>query len=216
MAGGLTVLGAAVAGLAVGAGCTLPSLRRVSDDLAGARWLAAHDHLTGLPNRQAVHARFARDHARGCRDNMILLDLDGFKNLNDTWGHPAGDDYLIAVARRLAAACQDIGYPSRLGGDEFLVLLPGRTAAQGVHAANAMIDQISAPLMLHVGDGRIARFFPAASAGVAPPVPSVSWSVQLRHADVALYHAKQEQRGQVVLWADGMHQPTPRNMSARL
>jgi diguanylate cyclase (GGDEF)-like protein len=209
----MTVFGAAMAGLAVGASCTLPSLRRMSEDLARAQWVAAHDHLTGLPNRHGVHDRFTRDHAAGRSSSLVLLDLDNFKNLNDTWGHQAGDDYLIAVARRLAAACKDIGYASRLGGDEFLVLSPGRNGAEATHAAQTIIEQISEPLILHIGRNELVGLRPGLSAGVAAPVPGATWSQQLRRADIALYHAKQNRRGPV-LWAEGMLQPPPRNIRA--
>jgi GGDEF domain-containing protein len=115
----------ALAGFATGTLYSRAAIRRLTTDLADAVHRATHDPLTGLPNRAAVPELFALASTADAAPAVILIDLDGFKEVNDTHGHHAGDQLLVTVGRRLASATGVLGGSAiRLGGDEFLLILP--------------------------------------------------------------------------------------------
>jgi diguanylate cyclase (GGDEF)-like protein/PAS domain S-box-containing protein len=161
--------------------------RRMEDDL---RHYAYTDPLTGLPNRRQIQDRIeqaitrARD--RGTTAYLILLDLDDFKDINDTKGHGVGDSLLAAVAERLRAVVRPGDVAARLGGDEFTVLLQD---AAGPGDADALAERLTrafdAPFLLP--DGPVAI---AASVGTASSAQSGGAEELLRNADLALYAAK--------------------------
>lgn len=186
--------GALVAGAASARWCAV----RGRAELARLRWAAEHDHLTRLPNRAGVQRRYDTDSAAGRPDAVIIIDLDGFKLVNDTFGHHVGDQLLAAVADRLANACGIAGFAARLGGDEFVLLLPADVSPPAM-------DSILANLLAPVTVAGHA-LTPSASIGVAPANGARAWGPQLRCADIALYHAKVEGRSAVV-YEDGMRHP---------
>ena len=109
------------------------SLRTIRDAAIGfgahmVRRLALHDRLTGLPNRTLLHDRLGQELARARREGsmvaVLLLDLDRFRDVNDTLGHPVGDQLLCAVAQRITAAVRATDTLARLGGDEFVLVQP--------------------------------------------------------------------------------------------
>ncbi|MFF4696922.1 putative bifunctional diguanylate cyclase/phosphodiesterase [Streptomyces chattanoogensis] len=171
---------------------------------------ASHDALTDLPNRalftervsQAVTGRRASDH-----DTAVLyIDLDGFKQVNDTIGHQAGDELLVQAARRLGESVRSGDIAARLGGDEFAALITGdgtRDRAQREFRVHEIADRLriklSEPYRI---DGRDVRV--AASIGVAFADPGVSPSALLRNADMAMYRAKQAGKGRVEMYAPQM------------
>ncbi|WP_420706441.1 putative bifunctional diguanylate cyclase/phosphodiesterase [Streptomyces sp. MspMP-M5] len=171
---------------------------------------ASHDALTDLPNRalftervtKAVTGRRASDH-----DTAVLyIDLDGFKQVNDTIGHQAGDELLIQAARRLAESVRAGDIAARLGGDEFAALITGdgtrdRAAREFriLEIADRLRVRLSEPYRI---DGRDVRV--AASIGVAFAEPGVSPAGLLRNADLAMYRAKQAGKGRVELYAPQM------------
>jgi len=162
-------------------------------------WESAHvDALSGLANRARFNLRLAEDLAAAARSEralaLILLDLDGFKQINDTFGHQAGDEVIRVVSARLRDWTRDEGLCSRIGGDEFAVLLvvePGRARLE--RCAEDLLLAIRAPIdfsgsTLHVG----------ASVGVAhAPEDARTPEDLLRCADMALYRAKRSGRGMV-------------------
>lgn len=154
------------------------------------RHQAQHDALTGLPNRFLFHERLdqmlsTRRRGRG-GFAIVMLDLDHFKEINDTLGHLAGDSVLIQVAVRLTAATRDGDLVARLGGDEFAVLLPG-AAGQDVATTIARLSScLEEPIEV---DG--VRLEVDLSAGVAVfPVDGRDADSLLRRADTAMYAAK--------------------------
>ena len=162
-----------------------------------ARHLALHDGLTALPNRGFFRERL--DHALTQVDPghqtlaVLYLDLDGFKRVNDTHGHDAGDELLRVVAERLIRAVRAEDMVSRLGGDEFACLLaelpPGR--AQLTRLACKLFDALSAPFKI----GKL-RLTVRASIGIAMcPGDGMTAEGLLRNADTAMYRAKREQTG---------------------
>jgi len=159
-------------------------------------FMAHHDALTGLSNRLLFHERLeeASEQRRRRNDGVALLclDLDHFKQVNDTLGHPAGDALLKAVAERLLACVRDGDVVARLGGDEFAILQRG--VNQPEHAtvlAQRMIEALSAPYDLG-GD----RIVVGASVGIVIANPDLSSAdLLMRSADIALYQAKGNGRG---------------------
>jgi diguanylate cyclase (GGDEF)-like protein len=198
------------AGFFLGCLAVWPHILRMRTEAAGARWLAEHDPLTGLPNRSGAQRHHRLQVAAGRAPVAVLLDLDEFKAVNDTWGHQAGDAQLVAVADRLTAACTPIGaFASRLAGDEFLLLLPHTDPHTAVEHVTAVLARLSAPMTLPAHDTTTITAAPSASAGVALPEPETAWADLLRHADIALYHAK-TLPGRAVLYTPEMRRPPPR------
>jgi len=164
----------------------MASLREKEEGLRNA---ALHDHLTGLPNRVLLEDRMEQAGLRaarqpGYRFAILLLDLDGFKAVNDTLGHAVGDLLLIEVARRLTGLLRKSDTVARLGGDEFVILL------DGVNEHQSVIDNISvalsAPFFI---DGE--RVQVGCSVGVAVSGEGGSDPDHLlREADAAMYRAK--------------------------
>ncbi len=153
--------------------------------------LAHHDPLTGLPNRLLLHARMEhaliRARRTGERVAVLFLDLDRFKAINDTFGHPVGDRFLQAVADRLTAAMREDDTVARLGGDEFVILVEGlEDPLDAAGVAEKTLEALRHPVL--VDD---AEIFTSASIGIAvAPDDGKSLTVLLRNADGAMYQAK--------------------------
>jgi diguanylate cyclase (GGDEF)-like protein/PAS domain S-box-containing protein len=157
------------------------------------RFLAHHDPLTGLSNRTAFGISLDRQLGEQARDHtpfaLLGIDLDRFKAVNDTLGHPLGDKLLRRVADRLRAAVREGDVVARIGGDEFSILLAGPlTAADAAALAKRVVEMIRRPFIL---DGEVIGI--GASVGVALAPQDGASSVTLRQrADLALYSAKAE------------------------
>jgi diguanylate cyclase (GGDEF)-like protein len=163
---------------------------------------AAHDPLTELANRRLLLERLAAPRDPGApSDALLYLDLDDFKAVNDSLGHVAGDELLVAVARRLGAAFRGEDLVARLGGDEFAVLLSagGRDAA--LVAAERVRRALAAPVL--AGGRRLAV---TASIGVAVREPGVAPDAFLRNADLAMYRAKDQGDGAPALYDPALHE----------
>jgi diguanylate cyclase (GGDEF)-like protein len=162
---------------------------RLQHDLAHQ---AAHDVLTGLPNRaqamRLIDSALERAGIVGSRVGLLFIDLDGFKNVNDTMGHRAGDLVLLATARRLSAALRSPSALARLGGDEFVAVLDDVAGeADALLVANRLVDAAAEPITL--GAGQSARV--GASIGVSVSRPGDLDAERLLHeADTAVYRAK--------------------------
>ena len=158
---------------------------------------ALHDPLTNLPNRVLLHDRLGQAIASARREPhaqpvaLLVLDLDRFKEVNDTLGHHAGDRLLQEVGVRLRGALRESDTVARLGGDEFAAVLPGADAASAVIAAAKLQAALEMPLFL---EGRELSM--AASIGVAAyPAHGADADTLLRRADLAMYTAKRAQSG---------------------
>ncbi|MBE7247084.1 MAG: EAL domain-containing protein, partial [Actinomycetospora chiangmaiensis] len=165
--------------------------------------LARHDVLTGLPNRALFHETLARSLAEtalhGSPCAVLYLDLDGFKGVNDSLGHQAGDELLRRVARGLVAVAGD-GTVARLGGDEFAVLARGAAAAEAEFLAERLIALFENPFP--VGEHRIGV---GLSVGIAlAPDHGMGAELLYRRADLALYRAKAEGRGTFRIFTPAM------------
>src|SRR5207248_6804188 len=148
--------------------------------------LAHHDALTGLPNRGLFEERLTAALARAGRPTTVmLLDVDGFKTVNDSLGHVAGDALLVAIARRLASAVRPGDTVARLGGDEFTVLAEGVDEPGATRLAGRLLRSLDDPVEI---DGR--RVYARGSIGIAVSDPDRPDREPLRDADAAMYEAK--------------------------
>ncbi len=171
------------------AGAWAAAANRHARELAHARRLARTDHLTGLANRRALITALRDALASGRPLALLLLDLDGFKTVNDTHGHGAGDQLLIAVAHQILAAAGPEDLVARLGGDEFVVLTLDHQPGALLNRAAALRDDL-----MHLAGVPTPGITARASIGVAVREPVDTNPTDLLHrADLAMYRAKRKQ-----------------------
>lgn len=156
---------------------------------------AQHDPLTGLANRTLFTDRLADPGAAGSSRAVLMVDLDGFKRVNDDHGHHAGDDLLLQVGRRLRDLVGDDDTLARLGGDEFALVLTGTDEAGARDRAWQLARAVSEPFLV---EGQAVRI--TASVGVRVVDGHVSTEETLRDADLALYAAKAGGKSQVCVF----------------
>jgi len=186
-----------------GSGSDLTEKRRSEEQVSR---LAHYDALTGLANRvqmaQALEKILSAPSQQHRACAVFLLDLDRFKQVNDTMGHPAGDSLLTQVSSRLERAVGEHGLVGRLGGDEFQVILPGRKRREDLAAlALRVIHDLSQPYSI---EGH--RVVIGASVGIAlSPDDGMSAEAIIRNADLALYAAKDGGRGRHHFYAEDLH-----------
>ncbi|MCU1492270.1 MAG: diguanylate cyclase/phosphodiesterase with sensor(s), partial [Acidimicrobiaceae bacterium] len=169
------------------------------------RHQALHDPLTALANRALILDRIEQMLARSRRSNLpcavMFLDLDNFKDINDTLGHQVGDELLVAVGARLVSALRGVDTVGRLGGDEFILLLEDAAFPAGVaETADRILDVLRAPFELIGGDFPLSI---SASIGTANG-ERVAPGELLRDADIALYQAKAAGKNCAVAFAPSM------------
>jgi diguanylate cyclase (GGDEF)-like protein/PAS domain S-box-containing protein len=178
------------------------------------RILAYHDHLTGLPNRallgtllqQAIH----QAQRNGRRGAVLFLDLDHFKNVNDTQGHAGGDQLLQAAAVRLKGSLRESDTVARLGGDEFVVLLPEIAQSTDAAAVAEKLLRVLAEPFQVVGQ----RLFVTASLGISVfPDDALEGDDLLKNADTALYRAKEQGRNGFVFYTPEMYAAALKRMA---
>ncbi len=186
-------------------------LRQQTDRL---RSLASFDQLTGLPNRHQFgeHLEQALDRVRlkEGRLGLLYLDLDGFKDINDTLGHSAGDTLLSMAAQRLLACVREVDMVARMGGDEFTVILEGvQDAERAKCVARRILEGLTEPFPLQ---GRLVHV--AASIGITVyPEDATSSEDLLRNADTAMYRAKELGRNRLKVYEPEMTQRLSRKRS---
>lgn len=166
---------------------------------------AFHDALTGLPNRLLLQDRFEQARAHASRANrkvmLLFLDLDNFKSINDTLGHDSGDRFIQQIAGRLGACMRETDTVSRLGGDEFLVLLPDLAGAED--AAQILAKLMEQMQMPFYADGH--EISTSVSMGVTIfPEDGASFESLLKKADMAMYKAKGDGRNTYRFFDDAM------------
>ncbi|HZY69153.1 MAG TPA: EAL domain-containing protein [Devosia sp.] len=174
---------------------------------ADAEFRAAHDHLTGLPNRVSFEARLghvlAQRPSRDRRVSVLMLDLDRFKQVNDTLGHRAGDDLIQAVGQRLGSLLPPGDILARLGGDEFAIIHhhpPGLEPVLGL--SHRVVDAVNKPFDVFGSEA-----FVGVSIGIATAEGSEADAHELtRKADIALYEAKATGRNRAVVFEESMNE----------
>jgi diguanylate cyclase (GGDEF)-like protein len=177
----VTATGGVLAGISLAGGL----LWRQQRALNRARYDAIHDDTTGLPNRRATLAHLRHALRRRYPVGVVLLDLDRFKTINDTFGHDAGNRLLAAVADRLTALPPPVGLAARLSGDEFVLVVHGgvdQTAA-AAHTAWQAIGATPIPLAEAMVEVSASVGYASARIGIGP-------RQLLRDADEAMYQAK--------------------------
>ena len=189
-------------------GLIAAAIRDMTERHASARhieFLAHHDALTGLPNRTVMESRFEQAVAEAARSGtrvaLMFLDLDSFKTVNDSLGHPMGDALLKCVALRLAQFARSSDIVSRQGGDEFLIVFTGLASDADVgFAADRLVQDFKAPFLV---DGHeIATSF---SVGIALyPQDGADFPTLLKKADIAMYQAKAAGRDTYRLFGEHM------------
>lgn len=156
-------------------------------------YLAQYDQLTGLVNRTLFRDRLTQAMARGKRTKqtlgLMLLDLDRFKAVNDTYGHDAGDQLLKAVAERLRGCVREVDTVARMGGDEFTIILEGISGDQDLGIIGSrIVHAMTKPFP--VGEQQVSI---GVSIGITSyPADDENIDVLLKHADVSMYRAKQQ------------------------
>lgn len=154
-------------------------------------YAAQHDALTGLPNRAVFMDELQRVAANAEMATVFFLDLDGFKAVNDTWGHAVGDELLIAVSKRLVAALRTNDLGARYGGDEFVAIVFGlEDNAASIRFGQRLIEAIERPFQLGPHQVRIST-----SIGVVRVTKDLNAPDILRRADIAAYSAKAAGKG---------------------
>jgi diguanylate cyclase (GGDEF)-like protein/PAS domain S-box-containing protein len=168
--------------------------------------LAHYDPLTQLPNRLLFRDRVNQALLRAERDGKLLVvmfvDLDGFKQVNDTLGHPKGDELLVAVSERICKCVRRSDTVARLGGDEFTVIMPDVSELRHVMTvAQRITDSVSAPFSL--GDSQV---FTSASIGISVfPTNGQDIDILLKHADTAMYCAKSKGKNGFQFFSEQMN-----------
>jgi len=168
--------------------------------------LAYHDALTGLPNRRLLHDRLSQTIARAQRNasglGVLFVDLDRFKDVNDSHGHSVGDRILCEAARRLTDTVRANDTVARLGGDEFAIVIEDlRDPADAADVADKLLTALARPFACEERE-----FFLPASIGIARyPEDGESAETLLMSADTAMYAAKQQGRGRFRFFASDMH-----------
>lgn len=165
------------------------------------RYMATHDALTGLPNRSLLADRLrmaiANSRRTGGGFSVLALDLDGFKKVNDALGHPIGDALLRVAAMRLADSMRDVDTLARVGGDEFIMVLPGAVSPESIQlVARRMISCIQLPFEI---EGH--SLYVSGSIGVAIYPDHADSEVKLlAYADTAMYRAKETGKSRCVIF----------------
>lgn len=183
---------------------TIVTIRDVTDERTSEeriRWNAEHDSLTGLANRSLFQDDLDRAIKAGvrcaCPVGLLLLDIDHFKEINDTLGHDVGDKLLQIFAKRLRGSVRSGDTVARLGGDEFAVVLPGLSCASELaQVASSILEQMREP---YVEDGRILDCRTSIGASLYPSHGKTPEEL-LKNADIALYAAKSSGRSRTAVF----------------
>jgi diguanylate cyclase (GGDEF)-like protein len=177
----------------------LEYLQRVIDGLCE---LSLKDPLTGLSNRRQFRSVLDRTIDMVARSGepalLLMVDIDHFKKVNDTYGHPAGDQVLLAVAKALAKCVRPMDTVARYGGEEFAVVLPNCHAFFGVTVAERIRQTIQA-MRVTIASGQVLEVTASIGGAYAPEWVRSTAALWTERADVQLYRAKNEGRNRVIL-----------------
>lgn len=172
---------------------------------------ATHDPLTGLPNRVLLNDRLAHALSRGARTKtqigLLFCDLDGFRDVNNTYGHLAGDKLLVTIAKRLRAVCRSSDTVARVSGDEFVIILEDvASAAEVEEVARRVIEALTEPVVLEEGEARTGTSIGLVITAGVPRAGVRTVENLIRDADAAMYAAKEAGRGRFAWFTPEMRE----------
>jgi len=176
------------------------SQRQLTDEMA---YQAQHDMLTGLPNRTLLGHRLETALATGHQTSVLYCDLDGFKAVNDRFGHDTGDELLVAVADRLRQSLRARDLLARLGGDEFAVVVTHSNVVQAEDIAARLLESLQTPFLI---SGNVTRI--QASIGIAHSGDDRTAGDLMREADMAMYRAKGMGKNRIVVFEPSLRSET--------
>lgn len=185
--------------LFIGITSDITASKTQSDEIA---FLAYHDPLTLLPNRAKLKLQLENrfEHSASTPFTLLFLDLDNFKNINDTMGHEIGDQILIEVSRRILETAGKYDFCARFGGDEFVILLQDADTSNIDDFANRLIRSFKTPIRINELD-----FFLSTSIGIVLyPQDASNGEDLIKHADTAMYEAKNKGKNQFVYYHTSM------------
>lgn len=185
--------------------CTIRDITEKRRNEAMISHMAYHDFLTGLPNRRAFHEQLNEEIKKAKeRDypvSVLFLDMDHFKNINDSLGHDIGDQVLTKTAKILLSILPANGFLARIGGDEFIVILPETTREEALDVAENILEVLKKPLLI-----QSYELFLTTSIGLSTfPYDGDSAAALLKNADVALYQAKKQGKNKYRVYHSGMN-----------
>jgi diguanylate cyclase (GGDEF)-like protein len=172
--------------------------------------LASNDTVTGLSRRRIFQERLTQELIRSRRTlrpfSIALADIDDFKRVNDTWGHPAGDQVLKTISRGLADGCRRSDTVSRIGGEEFAILLPETDLDAAVQQAEKLRASVAAEEIDLDGEARVRVTMSFGVFGWEPDAANLAAEAEeiIEHADKALYEAKRTGKNRVVIYGQGV------------
>lgn len=176
--------------------------------------LAFHDSLTGLPNRALFHDRLENALRRAGRRSeplvVVMIDMDGFKGINDSMGHHVGDAVLVEMARRIQASLRASDTCGRLGGDEFGILIEEADRAIAMKAVERLYEELLPPFVFEESE-----LFLQASSGIAVAGGGEDNDALLRNADSAMYAAKERGDGICQVFEPEVHNRTLEELTLR-
>ncbi len=175
-------------------------------------YLVNNDALTGLPNRNTLQERTScainLAHQQNNTLSVLFLDLDHFKDINDTLGHSVGDLILIELSKQISSVLREEDIVSRIGGDEFIIMLSNTNAQSVTHVAQKLLDVIAQPLSIGHNELTVN-----ASIGIALyPADGTDEETLSKNADTAMYRAKQNGRNQYCFFTQEMQERSARNL----
>ena len=177
-------------------------LKKLGNELAHR---AMHDELTGLPNRALLADRLDQSLARSSRNhkpvNVMFLDIDNFKEINDSLGHSAGDELLVHVAGQIRGAIRPDDTVSRFGGDEFVIVCEGASDAEVGTIGSRVLEAVKIPAQLGIGEVRVTG-----SMGITTSVLTSTPETMLQSADFAMYRAKGLGPGSIAVYDEALHE----------
>ncbi len=178
----------------------------INDEKMKNEYIALHDNITGMYNRNAFEQKIAQLLESESVFSVFFIDLDSFKQVNDIFGHPVGDELLKAVGKRFLNCKAEFDICARIGGDEFLLAKVG-TLEQMKSATHYLLEELQTPFKL--GDN---TFFVTASVGIASyPENGDSVELLIKNADIAMYQAKDNGKNMICFFNDEMHSTIERH-----
>jgi diguanylate cyclase (GGDEF)-like protein len=182
-------------------------LQALQDSLEELVFQRDHDMLTGLVNRRPFDKRLRTEVERASRAgtdlSLVMLDIDNFKAVNDTYGHPVGDQVLVRLSGLLSRLVRSYDTAARIGGEEFCLILPGASTWRAQNLAKRILNAFRAELFTSATGQSFSATFSAGTASLAGGGGTADGAELLARADKALYQAKREGKNRVIVFGAG-------------